>query len=120
MTDFTPVPKPVREPKKPRRYMTTKRRKNAVSEADKRYMLAVKRLPCCICGSRENVEAHHCICGRFGSHKPPAQDCIPLCIYCHRIGPLAIHNGKASWVARNGDDRDYIEQTRRLVNAGPV
>jgi len=79
------------------------------------YMLAVKQLPCCICGAPPPSEAHHTICSRFGSRKTSDFNTIPLCAYHHRVGPDAIHNGKESWVEKYGPDTDYIERTRKLV-----
>jgi len=33
---------------------------------------------------------------------------IPLCKLHHQDGPDAIHNGKASWVEKYGDDYAYL------------
>lgn len=68
----------------------------------------VKRLPCVICGRPGPSDAHHCICGRYGSRKVSDFAVIPLCKQCHQDGPLAIHNGKASWAERNGPDYEYL------------
>lgn len=77
------------------------------TKASRDWMGRVAQLPCVICGSWP-VEIHHVICGRFGQAKASDFDVIPLCPCCHRIGPLAIHNGKASWVERNGPDYGFI------------
>lgn len=79
------------------------------------YIAAVKTLPCCICGKAGPSDAHHTICGRYGSRKTSDFDTVPLCKICHQTGPNAIHNGKRSWVERNGPDTDYIAETRRKV-----
>jgi len=104
---FTPAPKP--EPKK--------RGKEPASQADLDYMLAVKGLPCAVCNAPPPSDCHHTICGRFGSRKTPARDCIPLCKIHHQWGPDAIHNGKESWIDEWGFDTNYIEQTRAQIDA---
>lgn len=106
--------------KKPMRKRSTKRTAYRASEegqSAREYMLAVKQLPCCICGAPPPSECHHVINGRFGSRKTSDFDCIPLCDADHRTGPLAIHRGSKAWAERNGPDTDYIEATREKVRA---
>lgn len=76
--------------------------------AAKEHMARVKALPCVICGRAGPSDAHHCICGRFGTRRASDWQVIPLCKDCHQDGPEAIHRGKASWVARNGPDHEYL------------
>ena len=98
--------------------VSDKRRKHRASKAGQDamwYMGQVKQLPCCICGSPGPNEAHHCISGRYSARKASDWHTVPLCAFCHRIGPTAIHNGKASWEVRNGPDTDYIEQTQIAI-----
>ena len=83
----------------------------------KAHMAKVARLPCVICGARP-VEVHHVICGRYGQRRASDFDTIPLCVEHHRIGPDAIHNGKASWVERWGPDTDYLPAVRQAINGG--
>ena len=78
-------------------------------------MAEVKKLPCVICGRSGPSDAHHTFCGRYGSRRTSDFDVIPLCKDCHQDGPNAIHRNKKSWIARNGPDTDYIEQTREAV-----
>ncbi|OOY15104.1 DUF968 domain-containing protein [Thioclava sp. DLFJ4-1] len=73
-----------------------------------RHMNRVKQLPCVICGKPGPSDAHHVICGRYSQAKASDFQTIPLCKECHQWGPLAIHNGKASWIERNGPDTDYL------------
>lgn len=81
------------------------------------YMMAVKQLPCAVCGAPPPSDAHHVICGRYGSRKTSDFDVIPLCKSHHQDGPEAIHNGKASWVEKHGPDYAYIEKVRRMLDA---
>ncbi len=81
----------------------------------KEYMGYVKQLPCCICGRAGPSDAHHPICGRYGTRKAPDRDTVPLCKHHHQWGPEAIHNGKETWVSKHGPDTDYIEPTRKRV-----
>lgn len=74
----------------------------------KRHLEAVKGLPCVICHAPPPSDAHHCICGRYGQRKVSDFEVIPLCKACHQVGSNAIHNGKASWIARNGMDFDFL------------
>lgn len=102
--------------------VSAKRRKHRASREGQEataYMLAVKRLPCCICGAPPPSEAHHCISGRYSARKSSDWHTIPLCAKHHRIGPDAIHEGKASWEARHGPDTDYIEQTQIAILGKP-
>jgi len=111
---LTPVPKPVKQPKK-RKGFAPARRKPKASAGDIRHLEAVKGLPCAVCGSPPPSQAHHVICGRYGSHKPDHRQTIPLCAKHHQDGMEAIHSGKESWVAKHGDDRDYIAGTLKLI-----
>lgn len=74
----------------------------------KRHLEAVKALPCVICHAPPPSDAHHVICGRYGQRKASDFEVIPLCKSCHQEGPMAIHNGKASWIQRNGMDCDFL------------
>lgn len=100
---------------KPRSAKKTAHTASTEGQRAREYIAAVKMLPCCICGKAGPSDAHHTICGRYGSRKTSDFDAIPLCKECHQTGPNAIHRGKRSWVERNGLDTDYISETRRKV-----
>ena len=109
---------PLKRGSKPMRKVSKKRAAHRASkdgQAGLAYMGAVKQLPCCICGAPPPSDAHHTICGRYGSRKTSDFDTIPLCKEHHQDGPDAIHNGKSSWVEKYGPDTNYIESTKRLV-----
>jgi len=72
------------------------------------HIARVKQLPCIICLKHGPSDAHHVICGRYGSAKASDMDVIPLCKAHHQDGPDAIHNGKASWVEKYGEDHKYL------------
>ena len=72
------------------------------------HLARVKQLPCVICCSPGPSDAHHVFCGRFGSTKASDFEVIPLCKAHHQDGPDAIHNGKASWVEKYGEDHKYL------------
>lgn len=82
------------------------------------HLEAVKGLPCAVCGAPGPSDAHHVICGRYGTRKPCDCNVIPLCKAHHQDGPEAIHNGKHTWVQRFGNDYDYLPRTREMVEAG--
>ena len=83
---------------------------------DRAYLARVKALPCVICHRPPPSDAHHVICGRYGQRKASDREVIPLCPECHRHGPNAIHNGKASWVERNGPDYEYLPVVADMLN----
>lgn len=104
--------------KKPMNRTSKKRRDYRSSDegrAGTAYMLAVKQLPCCVCGAPGPSDAHHVIHDRFSARKASDFDTVPLCKRHHQDGPDAIHNGKESWRAKYGRDYDYIEETREKV-----
>jgi len=74
----------------------------------KRHLARVKQLPCVICAAPPPSDAHHCFSGRYGSRKAIDFETIPLCKNCHQHGPSAIHNDKAGWAERYGNDYDYL------------
>jgi len=89
--------------------------KQAKAKPDPAYLARVRELPCCICeafgfsASRADVFAPH-DCGRFGQHKTPDRQAIPLCHHHHQ-GAQGIHTDKTAWVQEYGDDREYIAAT---------
>jgi hypothetical protein len=58
---------------------------------DPEYLAFVRSLPCCVCGSRRSVEAHHT--GPRGlSQKSSDYSAIPLCaLLHHRAGKHSFH-----------------------------
>lgn len=72
------------------------------------HILRVKQLPCVVCLRHGPSDAHHVICGRYGSSKASDFEVIPLCKSHHQDGLDAIHNGKASWVEKYGADYAYL------------
>ena len=124
---------PAKRSKKPRKPIKAKSKKRVTHEAspagyfDKWYKGEVKKLPCCVCvafGLEQTspTDAHHPICERYGTSRVPDSECVPLC-KCHHQGlrfdrdklKLAIHQGKESWIAAHGLDRDYIEMTQNSI-----
>lgn len=106
-----------REPKR-RKPLTVKPRKPRDGD-DPAYLAAVRSLPCVICdgwGMRQisPTEAHHTICGRYGQHKTPDRQAIPLC-RCHHTGAEGIHTHRKWWVESYGQDTDFIARTQDAV-----
>lgn len=90
---------------------------------DPAYLAAVRSLPCVICdgwGLRQTTptEAHHTICGRYGQHKTPDREAIPLCRH-HHTGADGIHTKRAWWVDTFGSDTDFIAVTQDAI-AGEI
>lgn len=85
------------------------------AKPDPAYLARVRELPCCVCEAFGFVQigptySHHTICGRYGSEKTPDREAIGLC-WNHHQGPDGIHASKDEWVAKYGDDREYIAAT---------
>lgn len=78
------------------------------TKAAKDHIARVKQLRCVICHKPGPSDAHHVFCGRYGQRKASDFEVIPLCKQCHQDGPNAIHNDKAGWIKRNGNDFDYL------------
>lgn len=98
--------------------------KPAPAKPDPAYLDAVRQLPCCIGeafggGCEGPVAAHHTICGRYGQHRTPDRQAIPLC-WAHHQGPLGIHSDKHSWQQEYGPDTDYISATQDKILQGKL
>lgn len=81
----------------------------------RKHLFRVKQLPCVICLRLGPSDAHHVICGRYGSSKASDFEVIPLCKAHHQDGPDAIHNGKASWVEKYGSDYGYLPLVKQWL-----
>ena len=111
--------KPEKKPK-PMRKVSAKRQAQRASREGSMataYMLAVKCLPCAVCGSPAPNDAHHPICDRYGTRKASDWHVISLCKQHHQHGPEAIHNGKESWAKKHGPDHGYVSQTQEAIRA---
>lgn len=82
--------------------------KEPKAKPDPKHIARVKELPCVICHKPGPSDAHHVICGRYSQRRASDREVIPLCKPHHQWGPDAIHNGKASWVEKYGNDYDYL------------
>jgi hypothetical protein len=80
------------------------------------HIARVKALPCVICHKPGPSDAHHVICGRYGTAKASDFDTISLCKSCHQYGPKAIHNNKRAWIERNGPDYDYLPIVAKMID----
>lgn len=81
----------------------------------------VRALPCSVCGTRIQVEAHHIRDGQVGAGQKAGDDeAIPLCRFHHREGPAAFHHlGRRAWEARFGTQREHLARTRALLETNP-
>jgi hypothetical protein len=84
------------------------------------HMARVKQLPCVICHKPGPSDVHHVICDRFGTNKASDFEVISLCKSHHQDGPEAIHNGKASWVAKHGADHSYLPLVAEWLKKSPA
>ena len=84
------------------------KRTDADAQSAFQHMIEVKGLPCIICETPPPSEAHHAISGRYGGRKRNDWWTLPMCGFCHRTGPNAIHNGKRSWEEKHGPDYGFL------------
>lgn len=97
------------KPLKPRSDKKIAYRASEAGMAGLAHMLAVKGLPCCVCGAAPPSEAHHC---RSGGMARDDMKTIPLCVACHR-GPRGYHAAKRTWEAENGPDHGFLPSVAR-------
>ena len=78
------------------------------------HMARVKALPCIVCGAAPPSSAHH-----VTGDKQPRSDwrVIPLCYDCHQ-GPQGYHAAKRSWIARHGQDYEFLSVVKNLLTTG--
>lgn len=50
---------------------------------DKKYLAFIRKQPCCRCGSKFQIEAHHTSTGGIGL-KGSDYDAVSLCFFCHK------------------------------------
>lgn len=111
------------------KHVSAKRRAHRASDEGQRdadHLARVRSLPCIICaewGTRQTTptEAHHVICGRYGTRKVPDRMTLPLCREHHRESDdprkLAIHQGKATWAATYGPDYDWLPRVLDMLES---
>lgn len=82
-----------------------------MSNAGKRHMARVARLPCAICGA-EPVEVHHIREGQGAAQRAQDALTVPLCVYHHR-GAEGIHGlgRKGFYMRHKRDELDLLAQT---------
>ena len=104
--------------KTPLRARSSKRAAYAASDegkAARAHMLAVKALPCVICGAQGPNDAHHVQSGRYGTRKASDWEVIPLCRKDHTEGPQAYHRDKRAWEARHGPDHGFLPLVAEML-----
>ena len=93
--------------------------KKPATKAEKEHMGRVAELGCIVeesgqrCG--RNAEIHHVYNGGIrASHF----DVLALCPTHHRNGGFgeAVHNGKRTWEARYGTERELLKRVNRLLD----
>lgn len=83
---------------------------NRLTPRERRHLLAVKELPCGVCGVAGPSDAHH-----IEQHQQFL--CIPLCKDCHQGSHNGIHGRRAIWNVTKKTElsvlNDTIEQLTR-------
>lgn len=91
---------PLAHPKPPKR------------KRDRRYMLWISSLPCCVTGTPGPNHAHHVRLGHHGgmARKPDDDRCVPLTWFEH--GETERLGEKAYWESRGKDPEELIREYR--------
>lgn len=70
------------------------------------HLAMVRNLPCCLCASEVNIQAHHLLrvdpSSRGMGMKNADRWCLPLCLRCHDA--LHQHGGEEEYLAERGID----------------
>lgn len=79
------------------------------------YLKLVRQLPCCVCGARQDVVAHHATGGGMGTKKLDSET-FPLCQEHHRnFHDLAGRFRGWDKARLRGWQDDMVDQTQRLL-----
>jgi hypothetical protein len=78
-----------------------------INKAERRYLAAVKELPCGLCGASGPSDAHHI-------EQRLHYLCIPLCKECHQ-GTNGWHGNKSLWRIKKMDEMDVLNNTIHLL-----
>ena len=91
--------------------------KEPKAKRNPKHLARMKALPCVICRKPGPSDAHHVCCGRYSQSRAPDTETIPLCKDHHQDGGpgVAIHAGKESWVAKHGEDVDYLPLVKKWL-----
>lgn len=83
---------------------------NKLTAKDRKYLAAVKELPCGVCGAAGPSDAHHIEQGL-------QYICIPLCRDCHQGNFNGIHGQKRIWNVLKKTELTVLNDTiRKLLN----
>lgn len=83
----------------------------------KRHLARVHELPCGLCGSRQNIQAHHILEGRTPGRKSPDALAIPLCVTCHTDEHNGIHGRGAMWQIYRKSELEILAETLEKLYA---
>jgi hypothetical protein len=81
---------------------------------DKDRLARVAMLPCAVCGHWP-VEVHHCRMNAGTGQKAGDDEAIPLCVWHHRTGPQAFHNGPGVFQTLFGTELELLEKTKERL-----
>lgn len=86
-----------------------KKMNNKLNQRERRYLAAVKELPCGVCGTAGPSDAHHIV-----QHQQYL--CIPLCKDCHQGSFNGIHGQKRIWNVLKKTELSVLNETiERLI-----
>ena len=83
--------------------------------SDPKHLARVAMLPCVVCGDWL-VEVHHCRMNAGTGQKAGDHETIPLCVWHHRTGPQAFHNGPGIFQTLFGTELELLEKTREMLD----
>ena len=82
----------------------SKNMNNRLNARERRHLLAVKELPCGVCGAPGPSDAHHIEQGLQFT-------CIPLCKDCHQGSHNGIHGRRAIWNVTKKTELSVLNDT---------
>jgi len=82
--------------------------KRAPTAAEKRHIVAVKSLPCSVCGEPAPSECHEQKQGQWYTS-------VALCGDCHRGSTMGWHGERRAFIIRKIDMLDALNETIRMI-----
>ena len=75
----------------------------------------IAMLPCVVC-NHWPVEVHHIRATAGMGQRAGDDEAIPLCVWHHRTGPQAFHNGPGIFQTLFGTELELLEKTRERLD----
>lgn len=81
---------------------------NKLNAKERRYLAAVRSLPCSVCDAPGPSEAHHIEQGL-------QYTCVALCVDCHRGPILGLHGQRRMWAIKKMNELSALNVTIQRI-----